>query len=167
MNSWFVVRTQPHGEFKAFANILRQGFGAYLPRYLKRRRHARKTDIVQSPLFPGYLFVEMDVERARWRALNSTIGVSELICQNGMPATLPEEVIDDIRGREDEKGFVILGRQSELRPGDRVRITDGAMAERIGIFQAPSDEHRVFLLLDLLGRTVRVRLPLTALVPAG
>jgi hypothetical protein len=41
------------------------------------------------------------------------------------------------------------------------------MAERIGIFQAPSDEHRVFLLLDLLGRTVRVRLPLTALVPAG
>ena len=76
---WFVVRTHPNGEFKALAHILRQGFDGYLPRYVKRRRHARKTENVQKPLFPGYLFVGMDPERARWRALNSTVGVSELI----------------------------------------------------------------------------------------
>ncbi len=167
MNRWFVVRTHPHGEFKALANILRQGFGAYLPRYLKRRRHARKTDTVQSPLFPGYLFVEMDPDQARWRALNSTIGVSELICQNGLPTPLPERVIDNIRERENEQGYVILGRQSDLRPGDKVRITDGAMADHVGIFEAPSDQHRVFLLLDLLGRRLRVRMPVSALAPAN
>ena len=164
---WFVVRTQPNGEFKALSHILRQGFDGYLPRYLKRRRHARKTDTVQTPLFPGYLFVGMDPERARWRALNSTVGVSELICQSGLPAPLPDDVIDNIRRHEDERGYVVLGEHTGLKKGDKVRITDGAMADHVGIFDAPSDQHRVFLLLDLLGRQVRVKIPMTALAPAG
>jgi transcriptional antiterminator RfaH len=163
---WFVVRTHPNGEFKALGHIVRQGFDAYLPRYLKRRRHARKTDTVQSPLFPGYIFVGMDPEQARWRALNSTVGVSELICHSGRPAPVPDEIIDDIRMHEDERGYVVLSRQAALQRGDRVRITDGAMADQVGIFDAPSDQHRVFLLLDLLGRQVRVKMPLSALAPA-
>lgn len=167
MKRWFVVRTHPKGEFKALGHILRQGFDAYLPRYLKRRRHARRSDTVQTPLFPGYLFVEMDPDQARWRALNSTVGVSELICANGRPAPLPEEIIADIRQREDEEGYVVLGRQTSLRPGDRVRISDGAMADRTGIFECITDRDRVFLLLDLLGRQVRVKVPLAALAPAS
>ncbi|MBS28066.1 MAG: transcriptional activator RfaH [Alphaproteobacteria bacterium] len=170
MNSdqrWFVVRTQPNGEFKALAHIMRQGFDAYLPRYLKRRRHARKTDTVQKPLFPGYLFVGMDPEHARWRALNSTIGVSELICHSGVPAPVPDQIIGDIRRHEDERGYVVLGERAGLKPGDKVRITDGTMADQVGIFDAPSDQHRAFLLLELLGRQVRVKMPLTALAPAN
>jgi transcriptional antiterminator RfaH len=166
MNRWFVVRTHPNSEFKALANILRQGYGAYLPRYRKRRRHARKTDVVQSPLFPGYLFVEMDPERARWRALNSTLGVSELICQNGMPAVVPDDVIGTIRAHEDVEGYVLLGYQTNLKPGDAARIDRGAMADRIGIFDCLSDRDRVFVLLDLLGRQVRVELSLADLSPA-
>ncbi len=164
---WFVVRTHPNGEFKALGHIMRQGFDAYLPRYLKRRRHARKTDTVQSPLFPGYLFVGMDPEQARWRALNSTVGVSELICNSGFPAPIPDDVIADIRQHEDEHGYVILGEHADLQKGDKVRITEGAMSDQLGIFDAPSDQHRVFLLLDLLGRQVRVKMPLTALAPAS
>jgi transcriptional antiterminator RfaH len=166
MKQWFVVRTHTHGEFKALTNILRQGFGAYLPRYLKRRRHARKTDTVQSPLFPGYLFVQMDPERARWRALNSTIGVSGLICHNGMPAPVPDEIIDTIRAREDDGGNVMLGYQTQLKPGDKARIDRGAMADRVGILDCLSDRDRVFVLLDLLGRQVRVKLPIADLSPA-
>lgn len=163
MKRWFVVRTHPKGEFKALGHILRQGFDAYLPRYLKRRRHARRSDIVQTPLFPGYLFVEMDPEQARWRALNSTVGVSELICTNGRPTPLPADIISDIREREDEEGYVVLGRQNMLRPGDEVRITEGAMADKTGIFECMSDRDRVYLLLDMLGRQVRVKMPLAGL----
>ncbi len=164
---WFVVRTHPNGEFKALAHILRQGFDGYLPRYIKRRRHARKTEDVQKPLFRGYVFVGRAPARARWRALNSTVGVSELICHSGQPAPVPDDVIDDIRRHEDESGYVILGEHAGLQKGDRVRITDGSLSDQIGIFDAPSDQQRVFLLLDLLGRQVRVKLPMTALAPAG
>ena len=42
---WYVVQTQVNGEARAAQNLMRQGFEIYLPRYLKRRRHARKIDL--------------------------------------------------------------------------------------------------------------------------
>ena len=77
---WFVVQTQPNAENKAVAHLARQGFVTYLPRYLKRRRHARRVDIVAAPLFPRYLFVVIDMTAQRWRSIYSTVGVSRLIC---------------------------------------------------------------------------------------
>ena len=62
---WYVVQTQVNGEVKAAQNLLRQGFEIYLPRYLKRRRHARKVDFAAKPLFPRYLFVAIDVAAQR------------------------------------------------------------------------------------------------------
>ncbi len=167
MQRWFVVRTHPQGEFKALGHILRQGFDAYLPKYLKRRRHARKTDTVQSPLFPRYLFVGMDPERARWRALNSTVGVSELICHDGRPTPLPDEVVEELKRQEDERGLVMIGRRTTLQPGDKVQITEGAMSDQVGILQTLSDNQRVFLLLELLGRQVQVQMPFAAIAPAA
>jgi transcription antitermination factor NusG len=60
---WYVVQTQAGAEHKAVMHLARQGFKTYLPRYLKRRRHARRIDVVAVPLFPRYLFVEIDFER--------------------------------------------------------------------------------------------------------
>ncbi|WP_423064577.1 transcription termination/antitermination NusG family protein, partial [Burkholderia cenocepacia] len=41
---WYVVQTQVNAEAKAVANLGRQGFSTYFPRYLKRRSHARKVE---------------------------------------------------------------------------------------------------------------------------
>jgi transcriptional antiterminator RfaH len=73
---WFVAHTQPHAEVKATAHLARQGFQIYFPRYLKRRRHARKIETVAAPLFPRYLFVSVDKSVQRWRSIYSTVGVA-------------------------------------------------------------------------------------------
>ena len=65
---WYVVQTQAHAETKACWHLARQGFETYLPRYLKRRRHARRVEMVQAPLFPRYLFVVIDIATQRWRS---------------------------------------------------------------------------------------------------
>jgi transcriptional antiterminator RfaH len=77
---WYVVQTRPHAEVRAAQHLQRQGFATYLPRHLKRRRHARRTEIVAAPLFPRYLFVLVDMATQRWRSIHSTIGVSRLVC---------------------------------------------------------------------------------------
>ena len=76
---WYVVHTQPNGEGRADLNLRRQGFATYLPRYARRRRHARRQEVVQRPLFPRYLFVTLDLARDRWRAVHSTFGVNRLV----------------------------------------------------------------------------------------
>ncbi len=82
-------QTQVNGEAKAAQNLIRQGFEIYLPRYLKRRRHARKIDFTAKPLFPRYMFVAIDVATQRWRSIQSTFGVSHLISNGDDPATVP------------------------------------------------------------------------------
>ena len=66
------------------------GFETYLPRYEKRRRHARRVETVAAPLFPRYLFVAIDLASQRWRSIHSTIGVSRLVCNGEDPAVLAD-----------------------------------------------------------------------------
>ena len=167
MSHWYVIRTHAKAEFKALSNVLRQGFNAYLPQYLRQRRHARRTDWVRRPLFPRYLFVEMDVASSRWRALRSTFGVEDLICRGNEPVPVPPGVVEGIRGREDDNGLVLLARQSPFKKGDPVRVIAGALIDQIGIFDCETDDHRVVLLLELLGRKLRIPLPIDAVAHGG
>jgi transcriptional antiterminator RfaH len=153
---WYVVQTHVNAEAKAAANLGQQGFAVYLPRYLKLRSHARKVDTVVRPLFPRYLFVAIDLATQRWRAIQSTLGVSHLVCRSGKPASVEDQVIDALKAREDEGGFIKLVRRSALSPGDKVRFVEGAFADSFALVEGVNDHDRVAILLDLLGRQVRV-----------
>jgi transcriptional antiterminator RfaH len=155
---WYVVQTQVNGEAKAAQNLMRQGYEIYLPRYLKRRRHARKVDLTAKPLFPRYMFVAVDMATQRWRSIQSTFGVARLVSNGDDPAMVPEGVVSALRSREDENGFISLDRKPDFAPGDKVRVLAGAFMDSAGLFNALADRDRVSILLDLLGRKVRVLL---------
>ena len=153
---WYVVQTQVNGETKAEQNLLRQGYQIYLPRYLKRRRHARKVDFVAKPLFPRYLFVTIDMATQRWRSIQSTSGVSHLVANGDEPAVVPEGVVRALKVREDAKGFVKPDAAPSFAPGDKVRVLGGAFMDNAGLFNGMADHDRVSILLEMLGRQVRV-----------
>lgn len=155
---WYVVQTQVNGESKAAEHLRRQGFEVYLPRYLKRRRHARKVDFTAKPLFPRYLFVAINVAAQRWRSVQSTFGVSRLVTNGDEPAAVPDGVIPAMMAREDAKGFVKMDAGPSFAPGDRVRVLAGAFMDNAGLFNGMADHDRVSILLDMLGRKVRVLL---------
>ena len=155
---WYVVQTQLNAENKAVVHLTRQGFATYLPRYLKRRRHARRVDVVAAPLFPRYLFVEINMAVQRWRSIYSTIGVSRIVSNGEFPAPVPEQVVSLLKGREDTKGFMRLDYKPSFRTGDKVRILEGVFCDFLGLYEGMPDRDRVAILLDLLGRKVRVLL---------
>ena len=155
---WYVVQTQVNGEAKAAENLRRQDYAIYLPRYLKRRRHARKVDFIAKPLFPRYMFVAIDIATQRWRSVQSTVGVSRLVTNGDEPAAVPEGVVNALRAREDAKGFVNMDAGPAFAPGDKVRVLAGAFIDNAGLFHGMADHDRVSILLDMLGRKVRVLL---------
>ena len=163
---WYVARTHPRAEAKAAAHLQRQGFSIYLPRYLKRRRHARRVETVAAPLFPRYLFVAVDMATQRWRSIQSTQGVSSLVCNSNEPAVLPARVVAELRRREDDNGFIRLDLRPQYAPGDKVRVVDGVFGDSFGLFEGIADRDRVTILLDLLGRKVRVVLDREAVAAA-
>ena len=162
---WYVVQSQPNAEAKAVAHLERQGFVTYLPRFLKRRRHARRIETVAAPLFPRYLFVGIDINVQRWRSIFSTIGVSRLVCQGNLPTAVADRVIESLKARE-ENGFVHLELRPNFRPGDKIRVLDGAFADCLGLYEGMKDSDRVAILLDLLGRKVRVTVDVESVAAA-
>jgi transcriptional antiterminator RfaH len=153
---WYVVQTQPNAEGKAVAHLGRQGFVTYFPRYMKRRRHARRVDHVGAALFPRYLFVSIDVASQRWRSIYSTVGVSQLVGSGDMPTPVSDAIVETLRQREDAAGFIQLEHKPPFHVGDKVRVLDGMFRDCLGLYDGMPDRERVAILLDLLGRKVRV-----------
>lgn len=154
--SWYAVQTHANAEMKASAQLQRQGFEVYLPRFLKRRRHARKIETVAVALFPRYLFVGVDLKTQPWRSIHSTVGVSRLLCNGDAPAQVASGIITELQSRHDERGFIKLDPKPPFAPGDTVKVVGGAFSSCLGLFEGMSDNQRISILLDFLGRKVRV-----------
>ena len=159
MNQWYVVYTQPSKELLAQQNLKDQGFDVYLPRFKKIRRHARKVEEVLAPLFPRYLFVSLALEAQGWRSINGTRGVVHLLTQNDRPSVVPAAIIESFKSQESTEGIVALNSLTNLVKGDKVRILEGAFEGLSGTVETMDDKRRVQLLLDFLGRGVKVLLP--------
>jgi transcriptional antiterminator RfaH len=165
--SWFAVYCRSQAETKAAFHLMRQGFDVYLPRYLKSRRHARRIDWIAMPLFPRYLFVGLNTEKKGWRSIQSTVGVSHLVCFGDQPLPVPNAIIESIRALEDEKGLISFGRDQTFQQGDEIKILEGAFGEFTGHFESLDDHGRVTVLLDLMGRQTKVKTSLEKIVAAA
>jgi transcriptional antiterminator RfaH len=163
MKEWYAAYTQANSESRASRHLVEQGFEVYLPVYRKSRRHARRVDVVSAPLFSGYVFIGMDIERIPWRVIDSTVGVRYLVRNGERPAIVPPGIIESLRAREDEHGHVKFAEIETLSPGEQVRVVGGPFDNLVGTFERMTDRERVVILLELLGRPVQTVLPREAL----
>ncbi len=151
--TWCVVQTKPREEARAEFNLKRQGFDAWLPFMERSRRHARKIDTARVPVFPGYLFVEMDMERTNWAPINSTFGVARLLVEGARPSVLPNGFITGLRASLSKDGLVALTLDN-IETGAAVRLVSGPFADLTATVLELSSRERVKVLLDVLGRQV-------------
>ena len=77
---------------------------------------------------------------------------------------MPDQVIEELKTREDESGRIDLGSIADrLKPGQNVRVMDGDLEGLGGIFQSKSGEDRAIILLDMLRRKVKTTVPVDAI----
>jgi transcription elongation factor/antiterminator RfaH len=164
--SWVAAGTHPHKEPTAIANLMRQGFEAYCPMVRKRWRHARKVREVLRPLFPGYVFIAVDPVQHRWRPILSTTGVRTLIRFGDRLGVLPPRFVESLRSRESDGAVSFCYPPSSYAPGDKVRLCDGPFEGVIATVLAVEEHARLQILMHLLSRGVRVKVPANAVAPA-
>jgi transcriptional antiterminator RfaH len=157
---WSVAQTESQREGTAAVWLGRAGFETYLPkikvvRQVTDRQHRVCTVSRIEPLFRSYLFVRVI---DRWYQISNTIGVIQLLLDGERPAPVPEREIMKIKAQE-RGGLVRLPPPPGLKRGDQVRVIHGMFFGRIGLWQGMSGKDREHVLLDLLGRQVRVDFP--------
>ncbi len=160
-----VVHTRPHQESRAELNLKRQGFIPWLPKTKRARRRARRIDTIFEPLFPGYLFVEIDPAKDDWAPINNTYGVKYLITDGKLPKFLPMEFEESIRLVDAEETETVYS-TFDVRPGQRVKFVAGPFVDSIALVRKMLPKDRVKLLIEVLGGNVMATVPRRDVLPA-
>ena len=163
--TWYLVYTKPRQETQAQDNLVRQGYGVYLPRVrLMRKRQGRPVAIIE-PLFSRYLFIHLDTQSDNWGPIRSTYGVASLVRFGNEPAKVPDEFVAHLKKQEGQDGLHEWA-EPKMIVGDRMRVTEGPLKGYEGVLLAKSGQARVLLLLDMLGKEVRTHLSPDQIEPA-
>lgn len=162
---WFVVRTKPQQEARASHNIANQGFEVFQPKVMSApvRTAAGKSGKFQ-PMFPGYLFVRFDAADWQWRSLNSTFGVLYLITSKEAPVPVPKGLVEGFIQMTQTNGCMDLG--AVLSAGQAVKLMCGPFAGLVGLLAGVDRHKRAKVLLQIMGREIRLETQVQALLPA-
>ena len=153
---WLVARTKPNSEQIAIRNIRNQRFEFYFPKIKEQRVKRGKKVLVEQALFPGYLFVKVEGLRD-WTSLKYTYGVHSVIMSSqSSPAWVSEAILEDLRRREDETGFIVLPQPRRLAEGDIATIKSGPFQGQKALVHRMPVKDRQRVLLELLGNKIKV-----------
>jgi transcription elongation factor/antiterminator RfaH len=162
---WYLVHSLPKGEGRAELHLKSQGFNVFLPKIQRTVRHARQLKTIRAPLFPRYLFVQLDLNRDQWLSIRSTVGVARLFShQDGSPVPIPKGVVETLLERTDGS---VIRLDPGLAPGQRIRLMSGPFADLVGKVVRLDDADRVRVLLDLMGTAVAVSVRRSTVAPAA
>lgn len=162
---WYLVHTKPSAEEVARQNLERQGYGVYLPRVVTR---AWRGDVAVErivPLFPRYVFLQLQEGRQSLAPVRSSIGVANVVRFGSEYAGVSESVITTLQERADPLTGLHRLASQRLEAGDVVRIRMGPFEGLEGVFERESGADRVIVLLTLLGQEARMRIPARFVVP--
>ena len=156
---WYALRSKPRKEDTVWEQLNHRGIETFYPRIRVHPVNPRSKKV--RPYFPGYLFIQADLEDmgiSTFRWMPHTLG---LVTFGGEPASVPVALIHAIRERVEAinkaGGEVYEG----LRTGDKIWIHSGLFSGYEAIFDARiPGKDRVRVLLQLLGdsRNVPVEL---------
>jgi transcriptional antiterminator RfaH len=126
--AWYVARIKTTISWDAIIlNLLRQDFASYIPLVQSASYFAGKKTIVEEPLFPAYLFVELDLEK-RWHAVKHTVGVTYLLpARAEIPLSVPTAFIEQLRVLRTEAKMVQVTKR--FLANELVRFIAGPFAE--------------------------------------
>jgi transcription antitermination factor NusG len=171
MNPHIVVRVHSGREIICRDHLRdRYALQAYCPTVIEERRAGRRAKRrVKVPVarYPGYMFCgfEDDYEfRSRWREVFRTNLVVSVLGLQGTPIIVPGDLMDRIRGDQEDARVEAALRFAVL---DRVEIVGGAFWGLPAYIDELRSHEALVSVMTLFGRSQKVRVGFENLMPLG
>lgn len=161
-SGWYVARTEPRAEFIAAEQLGRDGYDVFFPRITETNPRPGHPD---TPLFPGYIFLNCDPEAEDWPSFRSVHRITGWVSFGGEVPCIPEREMVALK----ESLELVNQQGGNLRrfsPGENVRVDAGnfqGLAEVIATGKSP--QARANVLLRFMGRLIQAQVPWESLRP--
>ncbi|MFQ5584269.1 MAG: UpxY family transcription antiterminator [Calditrichia bacterium] len=142
--AWYALYTRPRHEKKVYDQLVEKGVETFLPTVRTLRQWKDRRKWVEMPLFNSYVFINIELKN-RIYALQ-THGVVRLVGFGGVPATIPDWQIEQLRRVVQFPETLQL--EQYLKKGDFVEITEGPMKGIKGYLREFPGETRVAILIE-------------------
>jgi transcription termination/antitermination protein NusG len=164
---WYVIQTYSGFENRVKESLLQrikeQGkeaiFGEVLipTETVQASTPSGKQQVKQKTSFPGYIFVEMDMNEDAWHLVKDTPKVTGFI-GNQKPQEVKPPQIDDLR-KSIVEGVAKPKPRVSFEAGDEIRVIDGAFANFSGtVEEVMPDKQKLKVKVSIFGRATPVEL---------
>jgi transcription antitermination factor NusG len=149
---WFVAHTRPRREKKLVEFCARKGLAATLPCYDSPHKYRGKTVVFRKPLFPGYVFLELEPDRTNdIRNSDYIANLLDVFDQE----TFRRQLGDILLALENNVGVRLAPAIGE---GMRVRIKTGPLQGIEGWVEQRYGMSTILLRLDFINQAAAVKL---------
>jgi transcription antitermination factor NusG len=129
---WYALQTRARFERRICKQVQLKRHEAYVPVTRARHRWSDRYQTVETPIFPGYVFVRATEISDVRMAILQTNGVYDFVSFNGVIARITDAQINDVRRLE--TNAVSWSPYPFLKAGRRIRIVGGCLDGLEGIF---------------------------------
>jgi transcriptional antiterminator RfaH len=156
--TWYALQHKPAQGDRALTHLQNQDIACFYPKITVEKIKAGKRSKKLEPLFPGYLFVNLEQGDPQWAKLRSTRGVLRIVSFANTPAAISDEVIQHVKDSLDS-----VAEQGGIKPGQAVQLNEGPFEGINAIFQAYDGEARAIVLINFMQKQQRVKVPVSAI----
>ena len=112
---------------------------------------------VQKKLFPGYVFLNMEMNDDTWYVVRNTRGVTGFVGPGSKPVPLTKQEMDNMGIKNSSKDVLI-----DLEIGDTIKVISGAWEGTTGVIkQISNHKQNVTINVDMFGRETPVEISFT------
>ncbi|NCG10678.1 MAG: transcriptional activator RfaH [Alphaproteobacteria bacterium] len=167
---WYLAQYKPNAAQIAVRNLENQSFGTFLPLQAITKRKGKIFQRQILPLFPGYLFIQIDPDQGPWRQVNSTRGVARLVRFGTDKSAVPNGIVEALIARCDKQSILRQTsetKSSQLHAGNQTQVTQGPFSGFIATISDIEPNDRINILIEIMGQTIKVAINAGALQPIG
>ncbi|MCH8954307.1 UpxY family transcription antiterminator [candidate division KSB1 bacterium] len=151
---WYAIYTRSRNEKKVSMQLEERGLEHFLPLVPQLRYWKDRKKIVNMPIFPGYVFVNIKLSE-KIRVLQAN-GVVRFIEFNGAPPPIPDAQIEDVRQLLKYPDRVETA--SYFNCGDPVEITAGPFSGIRGKIIHSRGKQRLLVGIEIIHQAISVEI---------
>lgn len=147
---WYILSVDSRNEKKVSAYLTEKGIQTYLPLKVERRKWSDRIKKIETPLFPGYLFVRISYYKERNSSLSHP--ASRYFLKDpatGNPGVFPDKQMEDLKHMVNEGQDLVVEISRQFPVGATIRILSGPFKGIIAEVENPENPERIFLKIPL------------------